>query len=263
MRFWLFLLLLIIVPASEQITSEAEIDREAKTPPSLSGYEFIHEETQALQDDEFANPGMLWVDRGYDLYSTAVTENQSCSSCHGSNGEEFIGIADSYPRLDERTSELVNIENRINLCRIRYMSQSRLSYEHDDLLALTAYVLSKSRGKTINRKSEKHLTEHWEAGRDYFHTRRGQMNLSCSQCHDENWGKQMRGETISQGHSNGFPTYRFEWQSLGSLHRRFRDCDLGVRAEPHAGGSLIYTQLELYLQHRANGLTIESPSVRR
>lgn len=263
MRVLLFLLLLITVPASEQITSEAEIDQEGKTQPSLSGYEFLHEETKALQDDAFANPGMLWVDRGYELYSMAATGNRSCSSCHGSSGEEFIGIADSYPSLDERTGELVNIENRINLCRSRYLSQSQLPYEHDDLLALTAYVLSKSRGKTIDRKPEKHLIEHWEVGRDYFHTRRGQMNLSCSQCHDENWGKQMRGDTISQGHSNGFPTYRFEWQSLGSLHRRFRDCDLGVRAEPHEAGSLIYTQLELYLQLRANGLAIESPSVRR
>lgn len=263
MRLWIILFLLVSVHASEQVTSIAEIVPPLEPRTSLSGYEFLHDETKALQDDEFANPGMLWVDRGFELFSSGNSRKQSCSSCHGNDGEEFIGIADSYPKLDKKNGELINIEGRINLCRSRYLSQAPLQYEDDDLLALTAFVISKSRGETINREWDSRLSEHWDAGHEYFYTRRGQMNLSCSQCHDENWGKRMRGDTISQGHSNGFPTYRFEWQTLGSLHRRFRDCDLGVRAEPHEGGSLIYTQLELYLQTRSNGLTIESPSVRR
>lgn len=263
MRVWLFLIVLAFVHASEQVTGNAEIVRSPESPNSLSGYEFLREDTKALQDDEFANPGMLWVDRGFELYSMSKSGGQACNSCHGNYGEDFVGIADTYPKLDKGSKELINIEGRINICRSRYLSQSSLQYEDDDLLALTAYVISKSRGKIIDRERDSRLSRHWEAGREYFFTRRGQMNLSCSQCHDDNWGKKMRGDTISQGHSNGFPTYRFEWQTLGSLHRRFRDCDLGVRAEPHEGGSLIYTQLELYLRTRSNGLTIESPSVRR
>ncbi|MEM8920543.1 MAG: sulfur oxidation c-type cytochrome SoxA, partial [Pseudomonadota bacterium] len=31
-----------------------------------SGYEFLTRDTQNLQDDDFANPGFLWVDRGRD-----------------------------------------------------------------------------------------------------------------------------------------------------------------------------------------------------
>ena len=33
-------------------------------PEMLSGYAFLTPETQALQDDDFANPGMLWVESG-------------------------------------------------------------------------------------------------------------------------------------------------------------------------------------------------------
>ena len=102
-----------------------------------------------------------------------------------------------------------------------------------------------------------------DQGRDYFLTRRGQFNLSCQQCHTENWGKRLRGDTISQGHSNGFPAYRFEWQSIGSLHRRLRDCDTGVRAEPLLFGDETYIALELYLAARGGGLEVETPAVRR
>ena len=52
----------------------------------------------------------------------------------------------------------------------------------------------------------------------------GQMNLACTQCHDQNWGKRLLAETISQGHGNAFPAYRLEWQSVGSLQRRIRAC---------------------------------------
>ena len=103
----------------------------------------------------------------------------------------------------------------------------------------------------------------FKRGRAYFYTRRGQLNLSCSNCHNQNWGKQLRGDTISQGHGNGFPAYRFEWQNIGSLHRRFRDCDMGVRAEPLPYGSATYIALELYLAERSKGLTVETPAVRR
>ena len=94
-------------------------------------------------------------------------------------------------------------------------------------------------------------------------TRRGQLNFSCQQCHDETWGKRLRGDTISQGHGNGFPAYRFEWEGFGSLHRRLYDCDTGVRAEPFPLGSQTYVDLEYYLAIRASGLPVESPGIRR
>ena len=80
---------------------------------------------------------------------------------------------------------------------------------------------------------------------------------------DERWGQQLRGQPISQGHSNAYPAYRLEWQAVGSLQRRLRNCNIGVRAEPYPYGAQEYVNLELFLAWRASGLRIETPGVRR
>ena len=103
----------------------------------------------------------------------------------------------------------------------------------------------------------------FEAGRDFYTARRGQLNLACTQCHEDNWGKQLRGDRLSQGHGNGYPIYRLEWQTLGSLQRRLRNCNVGVRAEPYPYGAQEYVNLELFLAWRAQGLPVETPGVRR
>ena len=129
----------------------------------------------------------------------------------------------------------------------------------DELLSLTAYV-AESR-HAVRRRYRRRSETYFDAGRDYCPPR--PLNLACNQCHDDNWGRLLRGDTISQGHSNAWPGYRLEWQTFGSLHRRLRDCDLGVRAEPYEIGSEIYTSLELYLAWRARNLPLESPGIRR
>ena len=231
-------------------------------PPAdiRSGYTFLSAETQAMQDDSFANPGYLWVDRGAALFEDRSGAAPSCASCHTTG---LAGIAATYPAIDEVTGDLLNLEGRINQCRIRHQTLPALDYESDDLLALTAFVASQSAGMPVSAFADGAAATHYQNGRDYFFTRRGQFNLSCHQCHDENWGKRLRGDTISQGHGNGFPAYRLEWQTLGSLQRRIRDCDVGVRAEPKAFGDPTYIDLELYLSARASGLDMESPAIRR
>ena len=68
--------------------------------------------------------------------------------------------------------------------------------------------------------------------------------------------------TIPQGHPTGYPVYRLEWQSVGSLQRRLRNCLIGMRAEPFAYGAPEYVELELYLMKRAQGMRFEAPGVR-
>lgn len=252
------LYLLLFASCSERAPQPVE-----QPEPLKSAYEFLTSETQALQDDDFANPGHLWVDRGAALFAAAVTDAPACASCHGEGGEALIGASARYPQIDSESGRLFNIEARINACRTRHQDIAPLSYESDDLLALTTYVGSLSRGVPIEIEASGPAAKHVARGRGYFFQRRGQFDLSCHQCHDENWGRRLRGDTISQGHGNGFPAYRLEWQSLGSLHRRFADCDAGVRAEPHELGSETYTDLELYLAVRASGIPVETPAVRR
>ena len=241
----------------------APTSRTSELSPSdlQSGYAFLTPETQQLQDDPFENPGYLWVDRGERLFQTsAAAATPSCASCHT---EGLSGAASSYPAIEPSSKRLINLEGRINQCRTEHQELEPLAYESEDLLGLTAFVANQSRGQPYGIAPSRELQPYIEAGRTYFETRRGMMNLSCQQCHSETWGKALRGDTISQGHANAFPAYRFEWQSLGSLHRRFRDCDTGVRAEPLPYGDETYVALELYLATRGAGLEIETPGVRR
>ena len=231
-------------------------------PDIKSGLEFLTPETQSQQKDAFANPGYLWAEKGEALFNEMSAET-SCASCHKNAKEQFLRLADRYPGIDQKSGTLINIEGRINLCRLRYQAGKALDYESEDLLALTTFVNGFGRGLPINYEVTNALRPHFENGKSYFYIRRGQLNLSCHQCHDQNWGQKMRGDTVSQGHINGFPTYRNDWQSLGSSHRRFEACDIGVRAEPLPLGAQTYIDLEVYLKARGNGLSVETPSIRR
>ena len=47
-----------------------------------SGYTYLSEENQRLQDDDFANPGLLWVERGRELWQHIDgTADTSCAAC--------------------------------------------------------------------------------------------------------------------------------------------------------------------------------------
>ncbi|MEM7328494.1 MAG: sulfur oxidation c-type cytochrome SoxA [Pseudomonadota bacterium] len=254
------LILLCGLAASCSQSAPAPQTAEVSPQDLQSGYVFLTAETQALQDDAFANPGLLWVDRGDALFHASEDASRACVSCHQ---DGLQGAATRYPAIDKQSGKLLNLEGRINKCRTQHQSLAPLAYETDDLLALSAYISEQSKGLPLAVDVSGAAAQAYAQGENYFLTRRGQFNLSCQQCHTDNWGKQLRGDTISQGHGNGFPAYRLEWQTLGSLQRRLRDCDTGVRAEPLPYGDETYIALELYLAARAQGLELESPAVRR
>ncbi|HTN28829.1 MAG TPA: sulfur oxidation c-type cytochrome SoxA [Burkholderiales bacterium] len=225
-----------------------------------SGYEFMGRETRAMQDDDATNPGTLWLLDGEALWSRKTGE-RSCADCHGDASSSMRGVATRYPAVDAK-GRLLNLEQRINECRVERQKAPALAFESRDLLALTAYVARQSRGLPIDLKMGDKTKDSLEAGRAAFHRRQGQLNLSCAQCHDERWGIKLAGNTIPQAHPTGYPIYRLEWQGMGSLQRRLRNCFIGVRAEPYAYGSKEFAELELYLMWRARGMKLESPAVR-
>lgn len=228
------------------------------------GSHYLSDSLKALQADDVANPGMLWVSEGEHLWAQpAGSEQKSCASCHQSAEETMRGVAARYPAVSDATGELFNLEKRINNCRVKHQEAEAFEYESDDLLALTAFVAHQSRGLPVHVKIDGNAVKYYEAGHRRFHQRLGQLNLSCAQCHDDNAGQHLRGDTISHGLGNGYPAYRLEWQTLGSLQRRLRACSFGVRAIQFDYGSPEYLSLELYLAKRAEGLAIETPAVRK
>lgn len=217
-----------------------------------------------MQGDEARNPGMLWVETGGALWTAAPGggNGKSCASCHGEATQSMKGVAAKYPQV-HANGKLLNIEARINLCRSERQGAAPLAYESNELLGLTAYLTYQSRGMARSLSIDGPARPHFEMGKAFFETKQGQLDLACTQCHDDLTGRNLRGDKISQGQTSGWPAYRLEWQTMGSLHRRLRACSLGVRAEQLPAGSPEYTALELYLAWRGEGLAIESPGVRR
>jgi len=228
-----------------------------------SGYEFMGRETRAMQDDDATNPGMLWVLDGEALWNgKAGASGLACAGCHGDARASMKGVAARYPAFDAARGRPVNIEQRINACRTDRQKAAPLAYESRELLALTAFVARQSRGLPIGIAIDERTKLFLDAGSNTFHRRQGQLNLACTQCHDDHWGKRLAGNTIPQAHPTGYPLYRLEWQGLGSLQRRLRNCLVGMRAEPYAYGSPEFVDLELYLMWRARGMKVETPGVR-
>jgi sulfur-oxidizing protein SoxA len=173
------------------------------------------------------------------------------------------GVAAGYPAWDKRLARMVTLGARINACVTERQGAVALLPESQDLVGLSAYLSLQSRGIPIQVKVDGPAGPMFEQGRRLYVTRFGQMNLACAHCHDQNWGKTLLAEKISQGQPTAWPAYRLEWQSAGSLERRLRACFLGVRAEMPAYDSDDLVALQLYLAWRAQGLTMEAPGVRR
>lgn len=227
-----------------------------------SGFEFMGDETKAMQRDDTANPGMLWVRDGEALWAAkAGTADLACAGCHGDAKQSMRGVAARYPAFDPAREGPISLDERVNKCRSERQRAKPLAHESQDLLALTSYVAHQSRGLPIAAPDER-LAGNVESGRTIFTARQGQLNLSCAQCHDDNSGGRLAGNPIPQAHPTGYPLYRLEWQSVGSLQRRLRGCLTGVRAEAYPYGAPELVDLELYLKARAAGLPIETPAVR-
>jgi sulfur-oxidizing protein SoxA len=242
----------------------AAADEVASTDGRRSGYTYLSEETRRLQDDDFANPGMLWVEEGQRLWSQpAGASGQSCRSCHADASRSMRTVATRYPAYSPAAGHVINLEQQINRCRLRRLKAAALAYESKGLLALTAYIAHQATGLPMNVVISGAAAENFERGKTFFYRRRGQLDLSCANCHEQHAGDHLRGESISQGQLNGFPIYRELWQTLGSTHRMFAWCNQAVRAEPYAAGSQEYVDLELFERWRGRGLPIETPAVRR
>jgi L-cysteine S-thiosulfotransferase len=228
-----------------------------------SGYEFMARETRAMQDDGTANPATLWVLDGETLWQRKDgSAGKSCADCHGDARTSMKGVAARYPAFDAARGRPIDLEERVNICRAEKQQATPLAFESKELLALAAYIGQQSRGMPIEIADDARIRPFLQAGRDMFTARQGQLNLSCAQCHDENWGQKLAGAPIPQGHPTGYPLYRLEWQTLGSLQRRLRNCLFGMRAISYPYGAPEYVNLELYLMWRARGMPIETPAVR-
>ena len=208
-----------------------------------TGYQDMSPSLQQMEDDDTTNPGMLFVQMGEKAWQAkAGSADKACADCHTDVG--MRGVAARYPAIPPKADKAVDLEDRINLCRRDNQGAEVLKPESEELLALTAYVTFQSRGMPIEPPNDLRLRVVRAVGEKIFKTRQGQLNLSCANCHDDNAGRKLAGATIPQAHPTGYPVYRLEWQTLGSLKRRLRGCLVGIRAEPYEFSAPEYVALE-------------------
>ena len=250
------------IAAAFGLLAAMAVSAQSTPDPRRSGFDTMSARIQAMQRDDLQNPGMLWVADGEVLWKKIFGISFSCAHCHGDAKQSMKGVAAKYPDWDPIDKRPVNLTQRINLCRTRHQLVLPLPPESVELLGLEAYVAHQSRGMPLAPSTAKELAEPRERGRKQYEQRIGQLNLSCAQCHDERAGKSLAGSNIPEGHVNGYPTYRLEWQGLGSLQRRLRNCLSGVRAEPPPFNSTEMVELELFLAQRSAGMKVETPAVR-
>lgn len=220
------------------------------------GTEFMSPALQAMQRDQAQHPGQLWVREGESLMTRAAPNGRRCIDCHA--GASLDGVAARYPRLDG--GRALTLAGRIDRCRQRHLGLAAQGSDGDEVLALAAVLAHRSRGAPI--APDPRLQALRARGAALWRERFGQLNLACAQCHDERAGQRLGGSVIPQGHPTGYPVYRLEWQTLGSLERRFRGCLAGVRAEPFAPGADEWVALEAYLMGRAAGMAYEGVTLR-
>lgn len=230
----------------------------------VSGYQYLSPEARAMQDDEFENPGMVAVDEGRRLFNEMrEDEEYACASCHESNG---VGLdrkkIAAYPQYDENRGGLVTLQDQVGYCWEIKMDRFPESYDAPELVALETFVRNKANGIAVNVKVSPGMDALLKEGEQLFNTRFGQLDMSCAHCHVQHQGQYLRGQVLTQGHTNGFPEYRLEKGRITSLHKRLRECFISFRAEPFDPGSEEFKLLELYTAYRGNGLEIETPAVR-
>ncbi|MEC8294867.1 MAG: sulfur oxidation c-type cytochrome SoxA [Pseudomonadota bacterium] len=253
------------------VNDELEMVTKAAAPAHLaddldeviSGWHFRSDETQALQMDDFDNPGLLGVELAIDAWETVEgTAEKSCASCHGDVEESMAGVRAVYPKWNEAAGEVRTLEMQVNDCRVNQMGAEKLKYTSGDLTNMVALISLQSRGMPVNVAIDGPAQAMWEQGKELYYTRTGQLELSCANCHEQNYGNMIRADHLSQGQINGFPVYRLKNAKLNSVHARFKGCVRDTRAETYSPGSADFVALELYVASRGNGLSVEAPSVR-
>ena len=218
-----------------------------------------------MQRDDSANPGMLWVRDGEALWSRkAGPAERACADCHGDAETTMRGVAARYPAFDARRPG----------GRSTSSSASTMPHGAPGREAPAAREPGAARRSSAYRRApvarpadraadDERLAPFRDKGRALLRARaRGSSTSPARSATTTTGAGGSAAAPIPQGHPTGYPLYRLEWQGLGSLQRRLRNCIVGVRAEPFPYGAPEYVDLELYLASRAAGMTVETPAVR-
>ena len=236
------------VPLSEYINGIYALDENARR--------------QWIAIEDFP-PYEFAVESGENLFRQTFSNGRNYGECFEKQG---IGIRQYFPQFDPDRGEVVTLEMAINLCR-EQNDESPLPYDSDEMMSLSAYMAWTSRGNTIEIRipDDPRALAAYESGKQFYYSKRGQLNFACYDCHVTSAGLYVRADHLSSslGHPSHFPVYRSKLGKMISLHGRFYGCIRDVRAKPFAQQSIEYRNLEYFLTYMSNGLVINGPGARK
>ena len=181
------------------------------------------------EEKEQFPPYEFSLDMGKEMFTKPFKNGKTYEDCFPNKG---IGIRQNYPYFDEKEGKVITLELALNRCR-EANGEPPISYVRDEMAALTAYMAFTSRGKPFDIKipNDPRALEAYQRGKEYFYTRRGQLNFSCATCHVQSPGERIRAEVLAPalGIMNAMPIYRSEWSGMGTTSRRFTTCSLPPR----------------------------------
>ncbi len=208
-------------------------------------------------------PYEINVDNGKQLFNTPFKNGKTYASCFKNDG---IGIRQNYPYFDTKSGKVKTLEQEINECRVKN-GEEPLGWKKGKIADISAYMAYTSRGNKVNVKipNDPGAQAAYESGKEFFYAKRGQLNMSCADCHVWNAGNRVRADILSPalGHTTHFPVYRSKWGGLGTLHRRYGGCNEQVRAKSFKAQSAEYRNLEYFHTYMSNGLEINGPGARK
>ncbi len=203
------------------------------------------------------------LERGKKLFETPFANGKTYASCFPNGGK---GIRQNYPYFDAKSGNVNTLEAEINECRVNN-GEKPLAGAKGDIAQISAYMASTSKGKKLNIKvpNDPRALAWYEKGKSFFYAKRGQLNLSCADCHVNNVGRHVRTEMLGPalGHPTHFPVYRLQWGYLGTLQFRYAGCNSQVRAKSFKEQGPEYTALEYFETYMSNGIEVNGPSSRK
>lgn len=218
---------------------------------------------QWLEIEEFP-PYEFAVELGASLWNGSFPNGKTYADCFKDSAR---GVRQQYPRFSSQTGEVITLALAINLCREQH-GQAPLEYGGEQILALSAFMAFESRGNPFNItivSDDPRSLLAYEQGKQFYYSKRGQLNLSCADCHVTSAGQYVRADHLSAslGHPTHFPVYRSKFGSMLSLHQRVAGCVRDVRARPFELQSSEYRNLEYFLTYMSNGLAVNGPGARK
>jgi sulfur-oxidizing protein SoxA len=208
-------------------------------------------------------PYELNIDKGKKLFNTPFKNGKTYSSCFRNEGK---GIKADYPYYDTASGKVVTLESAINDCR-KKNGEEPLGWGKGAIADISAYMSYTSRGQKtkIVVPNDEGAMAAYTRGKNHFYQKRGQLNMSCADCHQWNAGNRIRADLLSPalGHTTHFPVYRSKWGGLGTMHRRYGGCNKQVRAKPFKSQSDEYRTLEYFHTYMSNGLVMNGPGARK